>query len=80
MDKQIPPPIDFDQSKLTANKMNNRSHSLDVHANEVTYCDSHSADTYEVYQIHITKTSNIYYFLYMYLIHVSDTNNHLLLI
>ena len=87
LDIQNPPPIDFDQLNLTANEMHNRSHSLDIlrnddqpHTNEVTYCDSHSADTYEVYQIHITKTSNIYYFLYMYLIHVSDTNIHLILI
>ena len=55
MDIQKPPPINFDQLKLTANKMHNRSHSLDIlrndaqtHTNEVTYCDSHSADTYEV--------------------------------
>ena len=55
MDIQNPPPIDFDQLKLTANKMHNRSHSLEIirnddqpHTNEVTYCDSHSADTYEV--------------------------------
>ena len=55
MDIRNPPPIDFDQLKLTANKMHNRSHSLDIlrndeqpHTNEVTYCDSHSADTYEV--------------------------------
>ena len=55
LDIQNPPPIDFDQLKLTANKMHNRSHSLDIlrnddqpHTNEVTYCYSHSADTYEV--------------------------------
>ena len=55
IDIQNPPPIDFDQLKLTANKMHNRSHSLDIlrnddqpHTNEVSYCDSHSADTYEV--------------------------------
>ena len=55
MDIQIPPPIDFDQLKLTANEMHNRSHSLDIlknddqpHTNEVTYCDSHSADTHEL--------------------------------
>ena len=54
MDIQNPPPIDFDQLKITANKMHNRSHSLDIlrnddqpHTNEVAYCDSHSADTYE---------------------------------
>ena len=29
LDIQNPPPIDFDQLKLTANKMHNRSHSLD---------------------------------------------------
>ena len=54
LDRQNPPPIDFEQLKLTANKMNNRSHSLDVlqndqpHTNEVTYFDTHSADTYEI--------------------------------
>ena len=51
---QNPPPIDFEQLKLTAHKMHNRSHSLDVlqndqpHTNEVTYFDTHSADTYEI--------------------------------
>ena len=52
---QNPPPIDFTQLKLAANKMNNRSHSLDIlndddqpHTNEVTYFDTHSANTYEV--------------------------------
>ena len=52
---QNPPPIDFTQLKLVANKMNNRSHSLDMlndddqpHTNEVTYFDTHSANTYEV--------------------------------
>ena len=30
LDIQNPPPIDFDQLKLTANKMHNRSHSLDI--------------------------------------------------
>ena len=52
---QNPPPIDFTQLKLAANKMNNRSHSLDIlndddqpHTNEVTYFDTHSATTYEV--------------------------------
>ena len=55
MDIQNQTPIDFDQIKLTANKMHNRSHSLDIlknddqqHTNEVTYFDTHSADTYEV--------------------------------
>ena len=54
LDMQNPPPIDFEQLKLTANKMHNRSHSLDVlqndqpHTNEVTYFDTHSADTYEI--------------------------------
>ena len=54
LDIQNPPPIDFDQLKLTANKMHNRSHSLDIlkndqpHTNEVTYFDTHSADTYEI--------------------------------
>ena len=52
---QNPPPIDFNQLKLAANKMHNRSHSLDIlknddqpHTNEVTYFDTQSADTYEV--------------------------------
>ena len=55
MDVQNPPPVDFEQLKLTANKMQNRSHGLDIlrnddqpHTNEVTYYDSQSADTYEV--------------------------------
>ena len=55
MDIQNPPPIDFDQLKITANKMHNPSHSLDIlknddqpHTNEVTYFKNHSADTYEV--------------------------------
>ena len=54
LDMQNPPPIDFEKLKLTANKMHNRSHSLDVlqndqpHTNEVTYFDTHSADTYEI--------------------------------
>ena len=55
MDIQNSPPIDFDQLKLMANKMHNRSHGLDIlrnddqpHTNEVTYSDSHSADAYEV--------------------------------
>ena len=54
-DIQNPPPIDFDQLKITANKMHNRSHSFDIlknddqpHTNEVTYFINHSADTYEV--------------------------------
>ena len=49
------PPIDFNQLKLAANRMHNRSHSLDIlknddqpHTNEFTYFDNHSADTYEV--------------------------------
>ena len=52
---QNPPPIDFDQLKITANKMHNRRHSLNIlknndqpHTNEVTYFKNHSADTYEV--------------------------------
>ena len=52
---QNPLPIDFIQLKLAANKMHNRSHSLDIlkndeqpHTNEVTYFDTHLADTYEV--------------------------------
>ena len=51
---QSPPPIDFDQLKLANNKMQNRSYSLDIlkndqpHTNEVTYYDTHSADTYEI--------------------------------
>ena len=55
LDIQNPPPIDFDQLKITANKMQNRSHSLDIlknddqpHTNEVTYFKNSSADTYEV--------------------------------
>ena len=55
LDKQNPPPIDFDQLKITANKMQNSSHSLDIlknddqpHTNEVTYFKNHSADTYDV--------------------------------
>ena len=34
MDMQNPPHIDFDQLKLTANKMHNRSHSLDILRND----------------------------------------------
>ena len=54
LDIQNPPPVDCDQLKLTANKMHNHSHSLDIlkndqpHTNEVTYFDTHSADTYEI--------------------------------
>ena len=55
MDIQNPPPIGFDRLKITANKMHNRSHSLNIlnnddqpHTNEVTYSKNHSADTYEV--------------------------------
>ena len=55
MDIQNPPPIDFNQLKITAYKMHNRSQSLDIlkndnqpHMNEVTYFKNHSADTYEV--------------------------------
>ena len=55
LDKQNSPPIDFEQLKITANKMHNRSHSLDIlknddqpHTNEVTYFKNHSADKYEV--------------------------------
>ena len=55
LDIQNPPPIDFDQLKITANKMQNRSHSLDIlknddqtHTNEVTYFKNPSADTYDV--------------------------------
>ena len=55
LDIQNPPPIGFDQLKLTANKMHNRCHSLYIlknddqpHTNEVTYFDTLSADTYEV--------------------------------
>ena len=50
-DMQNPPPIDFDQLKLTANKMHNHSHSLDIlrnddypHTNDSTCGNSHSAD------------------------------------
>ena len=51
---QNPPPIDFNQLKLANNKIQNRSYSLDIlkndqpHTNEVTYYDTHSADTYEI--------------------------------
>ena len=55
MERQNPPPIHFEQLKLTANKMLNRSQSLDIinnedqpHTNEVTYFDTHSTDTYEI--------------------------------
>ena len=55
MDIQNRSPIDFDQLKITANKMQNRSHSLDIlknddkpHTNELTYFKNHSADIYEV--------------------------------
>ena len=55
MERQNPPPIDFEQLKLTANKMHNRKHSLNIinneeqpHTNEATYCDTHSTDTYEI--------------------------------
>ena len=55
MDIQNPPPIDFEKLKITANKMQKRSHSLDIlknddqpDTNEVTYFKNHSADTYEV--------------------------------
>ena len=55
MDIQNPTPMDFDQLKITANKMHNRSHSLDIlkngnqpHTKEVTNFKNHSSDTYEV--------------------------------
>ena len=55
MDIQNPPPIDFDQLKITANKLHNRSHRLDIlknddqpHMNEVKYFKNHSVDIYEV--------------------------------
>ena len=55
MERQNPPPIHFEQLKLTANKMLNRSQSLDIinnedqpHTIEVTYFDTHSTDTYEI--------------------------------
>ena len=55
MERKKPPPIDFEQLKLTSNKLHNHSHSLDIinnenqpHTNEVTYCDTHSTDTYEI--------------------------------
>ena len=55
MDIQNPPPIDFDQLKIKANKMHNRSHSLDIlkhddqpQTNEVTNNKNHPAYTYEV--------------------------------
>ena len=52
---QNPPPIDFEQLQSTANRMHNRSHSLDIinnedqpHTNEVTYLDPHSTEIYDV--------------------------------
>ena len=55
MERQNPPLIDFEQLKLTANKMHNNCHRLGIinnedqpHTNEVTYCDTHSTDTYEI--------------------------------
>ena len=55
MDIQNPTPIDFTQLKITANKMHNRSHSLNIlnnadqpHTNQVTYFKNHSKDTHEV--------------------------------
>ena len=55
MEIQSPPPINFEQSKITTNKMHNRSHSLDEisnedqpHTKEVTYYDTHPTETYEV--------------------------------
>ena len=55
MERQNPTHIDFEQLKLTANKMHNRSNSLDIinnedqpHTHEVTYCDTHSTDTHEI--------------------------------
>ena len=55
MEIQKPPTIDFEQLKLTASKMNNRSHSLDIinnddqpHTNGVAYRDTLYKDTYEV--------------------------------
>ena len=54
MEKQNPPPIDFEQLKITANKKHYRSHSLDIinnedqpHTNEVTYYDTYSTSTHE---------------------------------
>ena len=55
MEIENPPPIDFEQLKLTANKMHHRCHSLDIinkddqlHTNEVKFHDIQSTDTYEV--------------------------------
>ena len=55
MERQNPTPLSFEQLKLTANKMHNRSHNLDTinnedqtHTNKVTHCDTHSTDTYEI--------------------------------
>ena len=52
---QDPPSIDFEQLKITANRIHNRSHSLDVinnedqpHTNEVTYYDTHSREIFEL--------------------------------
>ena len=54
MEIQNPPPIDFEQLKITASKIFNSSHSLDIinnedqpHTNDVTYYDTHSTGTYE---------------------------------
>ena len=53
MEIQNPPPIDFEQLKIAASKMHNRSHSLDInnedqtHTNDVKYYDKHSTGTYE---------------------------------
>ena len=72
LDIQNPIPIDFDRLKITANKMQNRSHSLDIlknddqpHTSEVTYFKNHLADTYEVQQqLRSTQTTNIIQFMY----------------
>ena len=55
MGTRNPPPLDFDQLKITANRMHNRCHSYDIinnedqpRTNEVTYYDTHSLDTYEI--------------------------------
>ena len=55
IERQNPPPINFEQLKLPANKVHNRRYSLDIinnedqpHKNEVKYCDTHSTDTYEI--------------------------------
>ena len=65
MEIRNPTPIDFEQLKLTANKMHHRSHSSYIinnddrpHKNEITFHDTHSTDTYEV-QNKFTKQKHL---------------------